>query len=302
METSAAAAAKEESEEESEESEEDERPKKKLKKKKVQETTPEPGMSKEMNEKVCVLYVKTKKNSRMDIDISPLQNNRKNNTMQKFGLKLKKPVIVHPAIVAIFPVDNSILWLNEYDLDNILNVVNRSSMAKVGFISSGGSIEGDYENDWTVILVPPSIEQVLKSLLDFFKSSKYSDSKLTQWSLNRSSPLPLQLEEGDIVIYQSSYKIPVNEKYSVIIPFDEFEQYRADVGHRRLNRAYNSNIMLEMNADLVLAECMIQKSTPMSTEIVYCDEEKFKKRIKELKTKFTNFRGKRGLGSTDTMK
>lgn len=294
------------SDDEAEEEEEEEQPKKKQKKKTVETTVglnPEPGMSKEMNEKVSVkVYIKYKKDPRMIIDISPLQDNRKDGKIQKFGLKIVKPVILRPDLVSMLPTDISALWAEEMNEDNIVSVVNRSSMALLGFISNGGSIEGDYTNPWGVILTAPSNQQVMKELSLYLRSDRYRDNKLSQFALNRKSPLPLHLEENEILIYQNSYKLPANDKYNIIVPIDEFEQYRSQISYiRPLNRTNNSAIMIEMNPDLVIAEVMIQRTLPMEVPFIF-DVEEYSKKLKRMKKRYVNFRGERGLGSTDYMK
>lgn len=269
------------------------------KKKKTSKETAE--TSKEMSEKVgvCTLAICYGDKPPGEIDINPLQNNRKDGCIQKFSLKIKKGVYMKPGITSTIPTQMSCLWQRPEDIDTIGQVVNRSSMARLGFICNGGSIEGDYRKYWSVILVAPSIEEVINALSNYLLNPKMQSSEMR---IKSTDALPLLLTNKEELLYKSSYKISVNDKYSIIIPIDELDNYHAQLRYNnRLVRTPGSAIAIELHANLAIAEVMIIKTVPMSSSYT-TGSKKFKEKEMRLRKAYSNFRGDRGFGSTDKMK
>lgn len=252
-------------------------------------------MSKEMTEKVCKIYTQTISDPNMTIEVNQLQNNRVDGTFQKFGLLLLKNSIMRPSIVSVLLAGLKCSWQRPDDLNTIGKVVNRSSMAKLGFICNGGSIEGDYTNIWTVVLIAPSIEQILYDLYKYMANP----NSPPVIELNTNSQLPELLEKNDVLLYKNSIKIPLNNKFSIILPIDQWETFKSQVKyHRVLVKQATTQILIELNANFVIAEFMILRTVGMMGPI-YKSAKKFDRQIEHLKSAFVNFRGERGFGSTD---
>lgn len=223
------------------------------------------------------------------VSTHPLQNNRRDETKQKFGVTAHGQTEGAPGVITDINTRIKICF-QENSSHTIGQFVNRSGLSRTGFTVVCGSIEGDFGGNLMVCLRFPTTEQLVanweKVKMDFKSEDvlSYNEYK-SEIRLDNPAGL-LKLSHMRFIRAHKYYDLGIYE-----------ETYLQNLP--KIPKAAFQDCIVFLKPDLELTEFMILKTVPMigpyavpkgQIEIIH-------KRLMPIF--YTELRGESGFGSSD---